>query len=204
MGKCPLPSAWLGCIQSWCPHLACLLSPQQHGSSSSPGCTDPWSGWGDTVMGTERHAGGRTCCLCWDPLCSHELSHRRPTRATSAWPPGSQWGCATLATSLPSRTSSRWVALGTGDTRSGCGMSGHGHVPPGKGSDGHLGPGAVGTAWMQAACLAAPCQPCASHSGDRRGPELGAGNLAPALPRRMGLLPDGSAHLLSPRMPVGM
>lgn len=66
-------------------------------------------------VGMERHAGGETCCPCWDPSCSCELSYRRQTRATSAWPPGSQWGCATLATSSPSRMSSRCVAVGTGD-----------------------------------------------------------------------------------------
>lgn len=142
----------------WCPHLACVLGNvlQQRGSSDSPGCADPWdgtSGWGDAVVGT--------CCSCWDPSCSRELSHRRRTRATSAWPPGSQWGCATLAMSSLSRMSSRWVALSTGDTRLGCGMSGCGCAPPGKGSNGRLGPSAVGTAWVAAGCVAVPCQPCA-------------------------------------------
>lgn len=116
-----------------------------------------------------------------------ELSCRRWTRATSAWPLGSRWVCATLATSLLSRTSSRWVALGTGDMRLGRGVSEHGCAPPGKGSDGHL---KVGTVWVQAVCAAAPCSPVPHVAGSRVALSWGAGSLAPGLPCEMGLLPD--------------
>lgn len=180
----------------WCPHLACALGniPQQHGSSNSPGCADAWdgrSGWVDAVVGTDRHAGGGTCSPCWDPSCNYELSRRRWTRATSVWPPSSRWGCVTLAMSSLSRTLSRWVALGTGDTRLGHGMSGHGHAPPGKDSDGHLRLGAAGTAWVQAACVwQLPASPVPCTAGSKVALSWGARGLAPGLPCGMGLLPD--------------
>lgn len=176
-----------------------LACPWEHltatWSSNSPGITDPWDG----------RSGGRgtcevgTCCPCWGPSCSCELSYRRQTRATSAWPPGSRWGCATLATSSLSRMSSRCVAVGTGDTGLGCGMSGHDHAPAGKSSDGHLMLETLDTVKAQAACVAALCLPCASQWGTRC-PRDGAGGSALGLPYGISL----TAHLLSLRMSVAV
>jgi len=42
-----------------------------------------------------------------------------------------------------------------------------------------IGPGTVGTTWAQAGCVAAPCQPCASHGGEQGGPELGGWRFGP-------------------------
>lgn len=145
-----------------CPQLAggCPLATWQFRQSWAPGHL----GWQERVGG-HSHGYRQTCCtgdhpcLCWDPLCSRELSHRRWIRATSAWPPGNQWGCATLAMSSLSKTSSRWVALDTGDTRLDRGMAGHGSVPLGKGCDGHLGPGTVGTGCLCSSSLPALCLP---------------------------------------------
>lgn len=123
----------------------------------------------------ERHARGGTCCPCWDPSCCCDLSYRRQTRATSAWPPGSPWGCATLATSSPSRMSSRCVAVSTGDMRLGCGMSGHDCAPSGKKSNGHVMLAALDTGRAQAACVAALCWPCASQRGTRCPQAVGLG-----------------------------
>lgn len=57
--------------------------------------------------------------------------------------------------------------------RLGHGMSGHGHASLGKGSNSHLGLGAVGTVWVRAACVAASCQPCASRGVEQGCSELG-------------------------------
>lgn len=130
------------------------------GSSNNPGITDP----------SDSRSGGRRdmlegCCPCWDPSCSRELSYRRQIKATSAWLPGSRWGCATPATSSLSRMSSRCVAVGTGDMR--LGMSGHDHAPAGNSSNGHLVLDVLDTVRAQAACVAAICLPCASQWGTR-------------------------------------